>query len=212
MKNVLFIDPFVKEPVLNCFNSLQENFNIKLYLAQPAVMPLTKIKIPSSLDAIIISGSATHVNDHLIWHKELFDLTWKYTNQGVPLLGCCFGHQLVNYYLGGTVDFYHSNEAKLSGSRKIEYKNYLWSVGVTHRQVIKKLAQGLIELGQCELTYDFVKHEKLNYIGFQSHPEASKFFLENDCAIEDQSMIDQCFHSGKEILTLFINKEFFKEN
>lgn len=55
-------------------------------------------------DAILISGSRHSVTDPLPWIRDLEQLVRDANAAQVPVVGICFGHQLVAQALGGTVE------------------------------------------------------------------------------------------------------------
>jgi GMP synthase-like glutamine amidotransferase len=54
-------------------------------------------------DGWIITGSPASVYDDVPWIVRLADLTREIVDAGVPLMGICFGHQMIAHALGGTV-------------------------------------------------------------------------------------------------------------
>ncbi|MFO7705101.1 MAG: gamma-glutamyl-gamma-aminobutyrate hydrolase family protein [Halopseudomonas sp.] len=63
-------------------------------------------ELPEALDecdAYITSGSKYGVNDGLPWIAALQDCMARMWEQGTPLVGICFGHQLMAKALGGEV-------------------------------------------------------------------------------------------------------------
>jgi GMP synthase-like glutamine amidotransferase len=58
---------------------------------------------PRSLDAILITGAAAGVYDGLDWIAPLEDFVRRAHANGTPMVGVCFGHQLIAQALGGTV-------------------------------------------------------------------------------------------------------------
>lgn len=58
---------------------------------------------PSSSDGWIISGSPASVNDDLPWLPSVNAAIADAANAGHPILGICFGHQLLAISLGGKV-------------------------------------------------------------------------------------------------------------
>lgn len=56
-------------------------------------------------DGIVLSGSTASIYDesHSDWIEPQCELVRQAIEREVPLLGICFGHQLVNYALGGSV-------------------------------------------------------------------------------------------------------------
>lgn len=51
----------------------------------------------------IITGSAAMVTEHLDWSERCADWLREAAHAGFPLLGICYGHQLLAYALGGEV-------------------------------------------------------------------------------------------------------------
>lgn len=61
---------------------------------------------PDGYDGVVLSGSTASVyeSDHEPWLEPQYDLIERCIGEQIPLLGICFGHQLVNYALGGHVE------------------------------------------------------------------------------------------------------------
>lgn len=58
---------------------------------------------PAELDGILITGSAAGVYDDYTWMDPLRDFIRKAYAQKTPMLGICFGHQIMADALGGDV-------------------------------------------------------------------------------------------------------------
>lgn len=76
----------------------------------------------NACDAWLITGSKFGVNDDLPWIEALCEFVRTLWEQKVPLIGVCFGHQLMARALGGTV-------------RQSEKG---WGVGLSFNQVIER--------------------------------------------------------------------------
>jgi len=59
---------------------------------------------PSQVRGLMITGSHTPVADHRPWAEETAAWLKAAVQEGVPILGICFGHQLLAYALGGSVE------------------------------------------------------------------------------------------------------------
>lgn len=57
----------------------------------------------SGHDGIVITGSPASVNDDRAWIRRLEDLVREWHARRRPMLGICFGHQLIAKALGGSV-------------------------------------------------------------------------------------------------------------
>ncbi len=55
-------------------------------------------------DGVVISGSTASVYDERPWIDDQLELVRSLRDREIPTLGVCFGHQLVNAALGGTVE------------------------------------------------------------------------------------------------------------
>lgn len=61
-------------------------------------------KSSERFDGIILTGSPLYVNDADPWMKETANWVLHAADQHIPILGVCFGHQLLAYALGGVVE------------------------------------------------------------------------------------------------------------
>ncbi|KRR15407.1 glutamine amidotransferase [Bradyrhizobium lablabi] len=134
------------------------------------------------LEAILITGSAAGVYDPLDWIAPLEDFVCTAHDKQVPMVGVCFGHQLIAQALGGTV-------------RKSEKG---WGIGrhiydvTPHNGLIDGMRVALAASHQDQvitpparastiLSSDFTPHAGLLYAGgttlsVQPHPEFSVGF------------------------------------
>jgi GMP synthase (glutamine-hydrolysing) len=206
-KTILFLDPYQNKPEFNCYNDLSYKLNqFQFQYFQPSHFDIQDLILPKSPDLIIVIGSSTHVTDSHPWHTPLAKYLDDQLVQSTPVLGICFGHQLMAHYYGGVVDYINLAHEKETGSRKISFGNQQYQVGVTHRQVVKKLPDQMQELGLSEeFSNEIIAHQTLPFLGIQAHPEASASFLSEDCQIPDTELA-QCQEQSFKLISLMIKK------
>lgn len=140
--------------------------------------PLPAIK---DISAIVITGSPAMVTDDLPWIKASEHLVRSAIAAQIPVLGICFGHQLLAQALGGRVD-YNPIGREIGtvsiGMTPDAADDALFgqlpetmSVHVTHMQSVMSLPEGARVLA----SNDFDPHQGVRYAekawGMQFHPE-----------------------------------------
>ncbi|MDR3390038.1 MAG: glutamine amidotransferase [Rudaea sp.] len=60
---------------------------------------------PRRIDAAVITGSGAMVSERLGWSERTADWLRTAAQAGLPMLGVCYGHQLLAHALGGHVDY-----------------------------------------------------------------------------------------------------------
>lgn len=140
-------------------------------------------------DAWLITGSRFGAYEDHDWIPPLENLIRKLHAAGTPLVGICFGHQVIAQALGGKVE-------KFSGGwsvGRVEYAldEQIWGKSdndadsgsctallAFHQDQVVQLPEGAINAGSS----DFCKHAALIYdnriLTLQPHPEFEKPFIE----------------------------------
>jgi GMP synthase (glutamine-hydrolysing) len=84
---------------IDMFRRIQAPMTFRTYLA-------TEEDYPESLDecdAYLITGSPCSVYDTYTWLRDLENFVRHVSDQEIPLVGICFGHQIIAQSLGGKV-------------------------------------------------------------------------------------------------------------
>lgn len=189
-KNIAVVDCFVCEPVIHCYNNLVHNFNeSKLTYHATNLLSTKSLEALSSIDGMIILGSASHVTNPLPWHNELAEFAVNLLKKQIPVLGICFGHQLICHKLGCKVDFHTKDQKSFMGHREVSVtkdafgikKNQKYDLIVAHKQTVQSLTKDFESIGVSDISEnDFVIHKKYPFLGVQPHPEATDFFILSD--------------------------------
>lgn len=165
--NVVLLDFGVKKNIINCLTAL----DCKVIVV-PADTDYKKI-INLNPDGILLSNGPGDPQDC----NEITENVKKLLDADIPMLGICFGHQLLALALGATtykMDFGHhgANHPVQNLHTKqvlISSQNHNFAVDevslgtdiiVTHRSLFDKTIQGF-------------KHKYKTIFGFQGHPEAA---------------------------------------
>ncbi len=122
--------------------------------------------------AVILSGGPNNIGEEqrLGFDKKIFEL-------GKPVLGICYGMQLMSDYFGGIVDSnivkeYGQNEVKIDVTSKIfegleESQNVLMS----HGDTVKNVPEGFKVIAKSGDAIAGIGNENKKLYGFQFHPE-----------------------------------------
>ena len=132
-------------------------------------------------EAIILSGGPSSVQkarDEV--GSRIINWIWKGDEnwRGTPLLGLCFGHQLIAHTLGGKVGSGSSAEYGLSRVF-VDEEDLLFqgvpsefTAWVSHFDEIKELPEGFVSLAHSEsCSIEAMRHKERKIFGCQFHPE-----------------------------------------
>ncbi len=213
-KSIIIIDPAVKEPATPCFNRFVNKYpHISFTYQLPALVGTKTFDLTIDADAMIVLGSASFVSDKQEWQEVTFNYLKSALEKGIPVLGCCFGLQLVVDGFGGTVDFVSEDQNKEAGLRVVEFsQNFeninsgqIVTLAVNHRQEIKALPSCFEVLASSGLIdIEVVNHKSLPFIGIQGHPEASDYFMTEYIGNMSTDEILEAQAGGDEIIKNFL--------
>lgn len=127
-------------------------------------------------DGIIVSGSTASVyDDSRPWIEEQCNLVEECIERDIPLLGVCFGHQLVNWALGGDVERDH-RRATFVEMEVLEEDEVLRGIGsvvpVLHADLVVERGDGMVVTAKTDYSENFcTRHESAPVWTVQFHPE-----------------------------------------
>ncbi len=140
---------------------------------------------PETLDAILITGSAYGVYDDVSWMRTLKEWIGFAAEHEVPMIGICFGHQVIADALGG--DVRKSDKGWGLGRHTYQIEQHpdwmqpdadQFSVGVSHQdQVLVRPIGSDVLAGNEFAPNAALVYTRAPIISFQCHPEFDDTFL-----------------------------------
>ena len=131
---------------------------------------------PEDADGWLISGSKHGAYEELDFIAPLEQFVRDITVAGRPLVGVCFGHQIIAKALGGTVE-------KFDGGWAVGHNTYniggeIFDLNAWHQDQVTKLPEGAERVG----TSEFCENAMLYYAGkaltIQPHPEFNNLAID----------------------------------
>lgn len=136
---------------------------------------------PDPHQVAVITGSWDMVTDKLPWSEETARWIRRAIKAEMRLFGVCYGHQLMAYALGGTVDYLPQNremgclEITLTQAGINDPLTSALSQGffahLTHQQTVTKLPAGAQSLAFSALDQHQIIRYSENAVSTQFHPE-----------------------------------------
>lgn len=144
---------------------------------------------------IILSGSPGRVNN-----PDDPQLDLRLLDMDVPVLGICYGLQLLMHSLGGKVEALDKRDLGSSKmtmtmmsplNRKIANPTDVW---MAHYDHVTKLAAGFTVYATTPISIAMVGDEKKKLYGIQYHPEATK--SKDDMTLFENFIFNICSYKG----------------
>lgn len=136
---------------------------------------------PESVSAAILSGSWAMVTDHADWSERTAAWIRGAVEQALPLLGVCYGHQLMAYALGGEVgdnpNGWERGLQQLEAAADYEQEPLMaglpphFSAWLSHRQSVLTPPVGATVLARSALDGCQIIRYSDSALSVQFHPE-----------------------------------------
>lgn len=168
-------------------------------------------------DLYIVLGSYSNVEDNLPWHAPLADFLLKALHHNKPVLGICFGHQLLCHSFGAEVknreggSYYGVRDLTPLPSRWDLFPDKAFPLMASHGQEVTNLPDCLTTIAKShDCAIEAVEHKTLPFVGIQTHPEASWRFVETNIhpqnIFPDHELIERAQSEGLKLIDSFIEK------
>ena len=208
--HLMIIDPAVVKPALESFNRIASIAPYPVTYHLPALYGTTSLRMyNNNVRGVIVMGSAASVNDNNKWQQDISDIMIDASSKGIPVLGLCYGHQLIGHIYGGKVEPLWSGEKK-QGERVVHVKkSEVWGESssgpllYSHQDGITKVPPGFEVIAESDLvSADAIASKTEPVWGFQTHLEATQAFVDDhNLPVKDATA---SFRFGHNILDKFI--------
>jgi len=208
---LLVIDPSIIRPEIETFHLVSRLSPVAVSFHLPALEGMDSLweaeKSAQCIGALVV-GSAASVREKREWQASLIRWIENKKHPKFPILGICFGHQLLAYMHGAsvvdcgkrnigfrTVDVFEDKRLGLSAAKVPLF--------VAHNDRVDELPEGFELFASSELiSIDGLRHKTLPIWSFQPHIDATEAFALN-CQYTDRSEFHQ-LELGNSILHKFI--------
>ena len=140
-------------------------------------------KLKSKIDKNLIRGVILSGGPLNVYQSKKVKLNKEIFKWNIPILGICFGHQIISKELGGRVKQAKHREfglAKLKKLNKSKLTNNFFSksgtnnVWMSHADEVTKLAKGFKVIAKTDTSkFSIVENLSKKYYGIQFHPEVT---------------------------------------
>lgn len=140
---------------------------------------------PETVPGAVISGSHAYVTQVEDWSLKLEAWTRKAVHSGMPLLGICYGHQILARAMGGAVDFHEQGTeigtadisclAACAADPLFKDLPPIFKGHVFHSQTVTRLPEGAVHLARNGFDPHHAFRMGTVAWGVQFHPEFTEF-------------------------------------
>lgn len=209
--SLLIIDPAIVNPSIESFNRISKIAPISVTYHLPALFGTYSLlkEYNRNTKGIIILGSAISVNDENKWQCEIEKILLDASEFDIPIMGLCYGHQLIGKVFGGNIEPLWDKKIK-RGNRKVYLKeSSMWgeprtgSLFYSHQDGITKAPPDFNVIASSKMvSIEAIESKNKPIWGFQAHLEATEaFMIENKLEMKN---IKNSFAFGHKLLDTFI--------
>ena len=187
---VAVLDPAVSYPAVAAYNEMAQLSVLPLTYHVPYLYSMVSLQelTQDNIAGIIVLGSNNSVNLPCDHHSKFAAWVRKFCQLRRPVLGICYGHQLVASIFGGKVAYRYPNCRRMTGLRRVEVlEDERLAIDacqqdfvVSHNEVVASVPDGFELLARSEeVAFEGLRHRELPIWTIQAHVEATQDFLDN---------------------------------
>lgn len=184
-------------------------------------------EFPEDPEVVIISGSTSGIYEDEEWINNLVEKTSEYIENDIPVLGLCFGHQVIAKAMGANVVQMEDYEigyrpVKVSNGDLFEGLDTVEYPFSTHQDKVIDMPEELEAVAETDVCVQGIQHTEKPVYGVQFHPELTPDVAEKAVRTKDiedtekerllREINDANFHRAKRTLKIFQNFLEMAEN
>lgn len=158
---------------------------------------------PRSVSGVVVTGSGAMVTDRLQWSETTARWLRRAVDADIPVLGVCYGHQLLAHALGGRVDY--NPRGREMGSVRIERSSatvpdalfdsapLAFDAQATHLQTVLEPPRDAVVLARSSLDDCQAVRFAPRAWGLQFHPEFGAREMRAYIRARDGALADEDF-------------------
>lgn len=209
----LIIDPVVSAVELQGAQEVIRSWEGHALHLRPALMETPEI--PGRYEdysAVVVLGSSASVNNPMPWLQRVESWLQPILDGDVdlPVLGICFGHQLIAKLMGGRIGYLREDQSKRKGVEESIFQGCRWLPNgtrlravVSHREVVVERPDALLPIAtRPGVPFDGLQHPERSIYSVQFHPEAREGFAER-VGIDVNLVDDGVYSDGRLLLKHF---------
>ena len=187
------------EMFISLFQSIDPELQFAVFDVRLEQYPQT----PQECDAYLITGSRFSVYDDEAWIRKLEKFVVELHSEKHPLLGICFGHQMIARALGGKTEKATQGwGVGVQSYRKTKKKSWLkpdlenFSLLAVHQDQVTQLPLGAELIAESEFCPNAAFRIDDHILTFQAHPEFEKAYSKVLLVLREQNLGPEIFAAG----------------
>jgi len=188
---------------ISLFQSIDAELEFAVYDVQLEQYP----QAPEECDAYLITGSRLSVYDNEPWIRKLEKYVVELHGKKHPLLGICFGHQMVARALGGKTEAAEQgwgvgvqNYQAVSAQAWIEPVLEQFSLLASHKDQVTKLPEDAELIAESDFCPYAAFRIEDHILTFQGHPEFQKAYSKALLNLRKEILGPKVFAAGMKSL------------
>lgn len=172
-------------------------FRFKTYFVVDGAFP----ESPNEVDGWLLTGSKFGVYEDHDWIRKLEDFIRRVHAAGVPMVGICFGHQVMAKALGGHVEKFKGGWSAGPVTYKRSDTGEEQVLLAWHQDQVIRVPEGAEVVGKTDRCENAVIRYGDWGLSYQPHPEFSPGFFEGLASARRSAIPDSLFEEVKSVET-----------